>query len=140
MMKFHKHLLLCATAGLMLSTTGQAQEWVFEDVTVPVGSTTASVNWTYTGGGGSSQNTVDIPGTNGIITGIADLSNCILVEDADNTSCLDNGGTIRITMLNFDTANELGDASGTIVFSIDPAATDGQSGVVDATEVAGGFD
>ncbi len=139
-MKFHKHLLLCATAGLMLSTTGQAQEWVFEDVTVPVGSTTASVNWTYTGGGGSSQNTVDIPGTNGIITGIADLSNCILVEDADNTSCLDNGGTIRITMLNFDTANELGDASGTIVFSIDPAATDGQSGVVDATEVAGGFD
>ncbi len=138
-MKSIKKILLCAAASGFFASSLSAQEWVFEDVTVPVGSTTASVDWTYTGGAGSSQNSVDIPASVGILTGV-DLSNCIITEGADTASCLNNAGTIRITMLNFDAANELGNASGTLVFDVDPAAIDGDSQDVIATAVPGGFD
>lgn len=134
-MKMLNKVLFCTAGALLMASSVQAQTVTIGDVVINEGAATADVPWNFAPGNGATSWSVDIPDSVGILTGV-DLTDCIQVEDADLQACVNNGGTVRITLTNF--VDPLGVSSGILRFSIDPAAVDGNSAIVDAEPVPGG--
>lgn len=134
-MKMLNKVLFCTAGAMLMASSVHAQTVTFDDVVINEGAGTADVAWSYAPGSSATSWSVDVPAAAGILTGV-DLTDCILVEDADLQACSNNAGTVRITLTNF--TDPLGVSSGILRFTIDPGATDGDSQVVDAEPVPGG--